>query len=297
MYRIVRLLTAFVLTAFLAAPVLASDDRPRLIVFGDSLSDSGNNPAPSPPYFEGRWSNGFTWADDLAPRFGIGTSLVPSSVPGGTNYARAGARVTGTDGIVDQIAAYLQDVNLKADRHATYLVFIGGNDIREALTGALTIPGFNPVALIDRRLATLGLVLSGLSARGARDIVVLGLPDLSHLPGLPPQAIPLASALSQRFNAGLAQIVSLVDREEHDSTLVMVGSLFDAILADAANGGRRFGITNTTGTCLTIVGGVPIQCANPDAFLFWDAIHPTAHVHELLADFVARALGRRHDRD
>jgi hypothetical protein len=25
---------------------------------------------------------------------------------------------------------YLQDVNMNADRHATYLVFIGGNDIR-----------------------------------------------------------------------------------------------------------------------------------------------------------------------
>ena len=37
--------------------------------------------------------------------------------------------------------------------------------------------------------------------------------------------------------------------------------------------------------------------ADPDTFLFWDAIHPTARVHELLADFVARAIGRRHGHD
>jgi phospholipase/lecithinase/hemolysin len=298
MHRIARLSIAFILTAFVvAAPLSAADDRdrPRLFVFGDSLSDSGNIPAPSPPYFEGRFSNGFTWADRLAPRFGLGEALVPSSAAGGTNYARAGARVIGTDGVIDQISAYLQDTKGRADKHATYLVFVGGNDIRDALISTLTVPGFDPVAMIDRRLATLGLALSGLSARGARDIVVLGLPDLSHLPGLPPQAAPLASFLSQRFNSGLTELVTFLGRGEHEATLVRVSSLFDAILADAAAGGGRFGITNTTATCLTFPGGVPFQCAAPDTFLFWDPIHPTARVHELLADFVVNAMSRRHD--
>jgi hypothetical protein len=54
-------------------------------------------------------------------------------------------------------------------------------------------------------------------------------------------------------------------------------------------------ITNTTATCLTFPGGVPAQCATADAFLFWDPIHPTRRVHELLADFVVTAMARRHD--
>ena len=90
--------------------------------------------------------------------------------------------------------------------------------------------------------------------------------------------------------------MSLVDREEHDGTLVNVASLFDAILADAAAGGRRFGITNTTGTCLTFVGGVPITCATRTRSC--SGSHPSdARVHELLADFVVRAIGRRHGND
>jgi outer membrane lipase/esterase len=297
MVRIARLSIAFVLAALvMAAPLRAADDRggPRLVVFGDSLSDSGNNPSPSPPYFEGRWSNGFTWADRLAPRFDLGPALVPSSA-GGSNYARAGARVIGTDSLVDQIAAYLQDAHFDADKRATYAVFIGGNDVRDAIIGALTDPTFNPVAFVDRRLATVGVALGGLSASGARHIVVLGLPDLSHLPGLPPPAAPLASFLSARFTAGLAGIVARLDRGEREATLVDVASLFNAILADAAAGGARFGITNTTATCLTFPGGVPVQCAAPDTFLFWDPIHPTARVHELLADFVVSAMSRRHD--
>jgi hypothetical protein len=39
----------------------------KVIVFGDSLSDNGNSfvqdGTPPPPYFEGRWSNGFNWVD------------------------------------------------------------------------------------------------------------------------------------------------------------------------------------------------------------------------------------------
>ena len=293
MSRIARLLIVLAIAALgAAAPTAAADGHLRLIVFGDSLSDSGGDPAPSPPYFEGRWSNGYNWADDLAARFGLGAALIPSSLAGGTNYARNAARIFGTSGLVDQMAAYLEDAHGQADKHATYLIFIGGNDVRDALVGAITVPGFDPVAMVDRRLATLALAVGGLSSRGARHIVVLGLPDLSHLPGLPPPAAPLASFLSQRFNAGLKQIAAALDRADGDATLVDVASLFDAILADAAAGGPRFGITNTTGTCLTFSGGVPVECLAPHAYLFWDSLHPTAHAHELLADLVFGIIGR-----
>ena len=50
-----------------------------MVVFGDSLSDSGNLftftgeavPA-SPPYFEGRFSNGPVWVEDLLDRLNAG---------------------------------------------------------------------------------------------------------------------------------------------------------------------------------------------------------------------------------
>ena len=53
----------------------------EMIVFGDSLSDTGNVhtastaqgliPDPPPPYFDGRLSNGPIWVDRLAERLGI----------------------------------------------------------------------------------------------------------------------------------------------------------------------------------------------------------------------------------
>jgi outer membrane lipase/esterase len=257
---------------------------------GDSLSDSGNIPAPSPPYFAGRWSNGPTYADRLAFLLGIGGGLVPSNA-GGTNYARSGARIIGTNGVAEQVVSYLQDARWRADRRAVYVVFIGGNDLRDGLLAAFADPAFDPAAFVDRRLAALGLTLTGLSTFGARNIVVLGLPDLSGLPGLPPQAVPLAAFMSARFNAGVQRIVRFLDRGPGRAAFVNVSTFFQGIVADALAGGPQFGITNVTGTCLTIVNGMPVaQCANPDQYLFWDPLHPTGRIHDLLAQFVLESL-------
>jgi phospholipase/lecithinase/hemolysin len=276
----------------IAAPhTAAADDRlVQLVVFGDSLSDSGNSPAPTPPHFDSRWSNGYTYADDLAPRFGLGDRLIPSSA-GGTNYSRGTARITSSGGLLDQVASYVHDAQLSADKRTLHLVFIGGNDMRDGIVGALTSPSFNPAAFVDARLATLAVTLSGLSALGARTIAIMNLPDLSKLPGLPPQAGPLATFMTTRFNVGLSRIVDILSKRGGRATLVDVSTFFNSILADAAAGGPRFGITNVTEPCLTFVNGVPTaQCANPETYLFWDPIHPTGRVHQFLSDFVAEAL-------
>ena len=88
-----------------------------LVVFGDSLSDSGNNAIvidtqiappgtppgtlrtptpivspsfiPSLPYASNRYSNGPVWVEQFAAKLGL--SALPS-VLGGTNYAFGGAR-------------------------------------------------------------------------------------------------------------------------------------------------------------------------------------------------------------
>ncbi len=69
----------------------------RVIAFGDSVTDSGNSFSlsagvfpPSPPYFDGRWSNGPLWLDMVSEQLGLGLSV--PSLRGGTNYAYGGAR-------------------------------------------------------------------------------------------------------------------------------------------------------------------------------------------------------------
>ena len=71
--------------------------------FGDSLSDSGNlfaatsalgAPNPAPPYFQGRRSNGRTFAEQLGNTLAL-AATAPASVKTSLNFAFAGATAVG----------------------------------------------------------------------------------------------------------------------------------------------------------------------------------------------------------
>jgi hypothetical protein len=54
-----------------------------LFAFGDSLSDAGNDwivdghTDPVPPYYQGHFSNGLTWVEDLSNMLGLGRPARP----------------------------------------------------------------------------------------------------------------------------------------------------------------------------------------------------------------------------
>ena len=86
----------------------------RLVVFGDSLSDNGNlyaatggaNPL-SPPYFQGRFSNGVVFTELLG--FNAGRFTAGAPVTGSVNYAFGGARTDSQispPGMRNQLLAY-----------------------------------------------------------------------------------------------------------------------------------------------------------------------------------------------
>lgn len=99
----------------LSAAAMGATAYSKLYVFGDSLSDTGNlyasglaTPPASSGYLDGRFSNGTTWIQDLANHLGL--AAIPSSTPGGTNYAFGGALIDGPEvvGTVPSITAQIQ---------------------------------------------------------------------------------------------------------------------------------------------------------------------------------------------
>jgi phospholipase/lecithinase/hemolysin len=47
-----------------------------------------------------------------------------------------------------------------------------------------------------------------------------------------------------------------------------------------------YGFTNVTAPCFD---GASV-CANPDQYIFWDTVHPTARVHQILGDAFTAAV-------
>lgn len=273
--------TGFVLFSFMLPLKATAATFSQIYVFGDSLSDTGNSfnatgIPPSPPYFQGRASNGPVWVEYLADDLG----LTPQQQ---TNYAFFGATtgsssnstITGAQipGLQQQINSF-KATNTSADPNALYVLSAGANDY---LSGSTTNPSVP--------LTNLSTVVNSLADYGAKNIMVVNLPDLGKLPGTSgnTQVSTGLSALSQAHNSGLAANLNLLSQQSDVNIIpVDVNSLFNQAIASP----EQFNFTNVTESCLTQTS----VCSNPNEYLFWDRVHPTTVAHELVGDLAFSSL-------
>ena len=266
-----------------------TQDYSNIYTFGDSLSDigtlyqlTGETFPASPPYFEGRFSNGPVWVEHLAEQLGL--------VSDATNNFAVGGAQTGRDnifdqdplefpGVQDQLDAYVDSFapGEGADPDALYVVWAGPNDF----VAMLSNPELNPIEVVQTAVDNLETTVDTLQIHGAEHILVANMPDL----GVTPTAAGLGletelTVLSGVFNTALAQALATLPP-------VIQVDMFTAIQT-AVNHPELFGLTNVTDPCLDADTGT--VCAAPDEYLFWDDIHPTASTHTLLGAVAFDAL-------
>jgi phospholipase/lecithinase/hemolysin len=300
----------------LATPDPAAAPRPyeRIVVFGTSLSDSGNAFAlvggtntppdylvdpllvPSAPYRSHHFSNGATWIEQFATSLGLAGSVRPafgSSSEWATNYAVGAARAY-NDGrnlnLPDQVSAFLQDFGGVAPSGALYVFEMGVNDVRDALVAFSQ--GQNGLAIIQAAVLSIAQQIGTLHAAGARNILVWSTPDPGSTPAIltldstMPGVAAFARQLAQIFNAALSgALVPLAALPGIHIARLAAFALITAIVATPSG----FGLTNVTTACIT-PGVPPFTCQNADEFLFWDGIHPTKAAHGIVAQEAAAVL-------
>ena len=303
MTRILRNLTAVALIAWLANPAFAAPPH-RFIVFGDSLSDPGNafiltrnleippfaSLIPDAPYARGgfHFSNGATWVEQLS----VIDHAVPSAGPAllipplFSNYAVGGARartVAAFD-LPTQVGLFLGDFHGQAPANALYVVFIGGNDLRDALEALETDPlGATSVGIIQGALSAIGSNLGALYAAGARRFLVANGPDIGLAPAvrlLGPAAQGAGSFLSMQFNDGLN---SILDGFETAPGVELARLDVFTFMHDVAASPAAFGLSDVEDACIRVNTVVHAFCTQPGKFFFWDGIHPTVAGHHQLA--------------
>ncbi len=288
-----RLVSAL-LIALLASPAAALSFS-NLYVFGDSIVDQGNtqalvtggggaDPAPSSlGYFDGRFTNGINPADVL--NFAIeGTNSV-GSLSGGDNYAYGGARArTDGDGIPDlafQVGEFLTDVGGVADSNALYTINVGGNDIRDILLNNL-----DATAVTQAAAAELALQVSALSAAGAQHILVVGVPDVGAVPevqALGAGAVFVARLFSEQINTEYQN--ALPGSVTYYDTI----GFQDALTLDPTAFGLPAGLDLST-ACLLAGAPDPSGAPTCNDYAFFDTVHPTSQVLQLLGDELVLAV-------
>jgi phospholipase/lecithinase/hemolysin len=297
-------LLSTVLFTFSVIPAHAQDYT-SIVIFGDSLSDTGNDaylsqhkygvriPGPYADYTDGRFTDG----DDTIPvarkYFGVWieqfAAMLPSkpiildSLDGGTNYAY-GFAFTGNgtsvltlgsaslsinvNNIGQQITDYLATHPVINDR-TLFVVWGGANDLLNATSADDVFKaGVNQVTNIQRLIDA-----------GATQFVIPNLPPLGSTPRLntSPTDSVAATAASVLFNQILRTGVDVLHDFNFGRHLHFVQldvfSLFNKIIASPSS----YFLADVT------TSSQAIPTIDPDTYLFWDDLHPTTRGHNILA--------------
>ncbi|HEF5875078.1 TPA: SGNH/GDSL hydrolase family protein [Burkholderia cenocepacia] len=265
----------------------------RVVAFGDSLSDTHNlydatygRVPDGTSWFDGRFTNGRNWVEYLADDLNV--PLYDWAV-GGTGVSdRRVLQWVEMPGLLSQVRDWRRAT--RADRsydpaRTLFTVLVGGNDLIYFDTP--------PDEILAKEREAIDVLIDA----GAKNILVLNLPDVSRAPIFKLKGgADRAAAQVEAINVGLRTMIASMQDEHAGSVNIQ---LFDthALFARLFDEPRVYGFSNSTESCLEMdrTGLSNFMeshrprpaCRNPDTFVFWDVLHPTTRTHRLLADRVA----------
>lgn len=263
----------------------------NLYVFGDSIVDAGNtqalligmgqaDPVPaSAGYFDGRFTNGINPADVV--NLAVEGVNLEHSLAGGDNFAYGAARARDNgDSIPDleaQVAQFSAAVGGVADPNALYLINVGGNDVFDILFGA------DPTAVVDGVVAALSTSFATLQGLGAQHFLFVGVGDVGAAPAVPAAFEAAGRQASIALNDAIQGV--LPSGALYFDTI----GLFDQAILDPTAFGLPANI-DLDEDCLS--SGVPDPDGPPTCnhFAFFDTIHPTTQVLQILGDALVASV-------
>ncbi|NBV23718.1 MAG: hypothetical protein EBS05_17580 [Proteobacteria bacterium] len=251
-----------------------------VFAFGDSLTDTGNLPAPAPFYFNGRFSNGSLWVERFAAKLGLAYVAANNRAASGSESA----------GALSQVNSLSAPSNAGT---AVFSVWTTGNDYLNNLSLSDTPNDALWASLNQTAINNISNAVQTLYAKGARTVLVFNLPDMGRIPELLSQhGATYRSYISGKvtaYNGGLAAAVTALRalRPDLQLTLVDIFTNLNNVIANPAAAG--FTVVNI---------GALDDDSLPDYsfngpksnYLFWDAIHPTEKAHALIADWAYSAF-------
>ena len=251
---------------------------------------------PPAPYYQGRFSNGPVWVERLGNPLALTVTAAPT-VKSSMNFAFGGATAAGTASLPPALGVQIGMFRQRAitpGANDLFTVLAGANDLIPVLT-APTTP-VNPASLDSAGVATAQAVIANVQTLvgiGAKNIIVSGLPNLGATPrslaaGGPGGAgAAFGLRATNAFNTELRSRLGLLAQSSADLNILYVDvqGVLDRLIQDY----RAFGFSNTSSYYLAPAAQGGGQ-GDPNSYIFWDDIHPTARTHTILAGIVTEML-------
>ncbi len=297
MSRCFRLVAGVVVLALGCAGAAGAQPFSGVVVFGDSLSDSGNLAlALELPAGLSLTTNPDPVAAEVVAE-ALGRPVLPS-LAGGTNFAWIGACVNpagpclgATPSTAAQIAQHLSATGGQAAPDALYSLSGGANDVIAAVARGPASAAADAAAAGAAYVRQIGY----LQDAGAGYVVVYNLPDLGTVPAFAAHpAAPALSAATGLFNDALSVGLGTLGG---GVIPIDVFGLFNELRAEP----ERYDLTDVTGAACAPPAALPCGPAGaglPGAYapganagwLFADGLHPTGVGHAILAEVVLSTL-------
>lgn len=256
-----------------------------LVSFGDSLTDTGNTfqltehswPS-SPPYFNGRFSNGPSWIEQLSSSL---KSQVHDFSYGGAAFLAKGFTGPHSNISVPSIGAQI-DLYLASPRSKdfttdkVYVVFAGLNDYYFE-------PSLSPSAVTQELVKKLVYLVEKTSPRC---FMVPSLPDVSRMPFL-----QFNSTVKNGFMAKVKEhnrllLERLTAFALEFPAIRIIQPDFESLIANIVGNGSAYGFkTLNRGFIRGYAGTAPstTETRSVDEFLYFDEFHFTAKAQSLMA--------------
>ncbi|WGL59771.1 SGNH/GDSL hydrolase family protein [Pigmentibacter sp. JX0631] len=314
-----------------------------VVIFGDSLSDTGNvdllsratKDIPgsgvskaypvSPPYKEGRFSNGKIWVDKLLKDlklsppsahdcfFNINTNRACNFAVGGsttsnnknlendffkrindlfkneviTNYLKS-FQVFMNIGVKEMIKEYVT-VN-KPDEyalnHTLYVIWVGGNDYLQKSDPTLTV---------NNIIESIKIILDYSSSNDKKYFLIPNLPNLGKTPYAMKrkEEIETLAHVTAKHNSILNEKLEILKNQlEYKDKLVIINLKIDNFFKKITSFPTFYGFKKVNEACYSknYLENDGEICSTPDKYLFWDEIHPSKRAHCLIANFAEKAI-------
>jgi len=150
-----------------------------------------------------------------------------------------------------------------------FVIWIGGNDFTA---------GIQP----DVTTGAIGAELTVLSLAGAKQFLVVNVPDISLTPDIiaggtaqVQAAKQFVSTVNSQLQTEIPYLASLYGVE---IDLIDVNTLFTELV----NNPGAYGFKNSTGEAYNPSTGKKVK--HPNMYVFWDGFHPITRVHKLAAE-------------
>ena len=309
-------------------------------VFGDSLVDCGNAlelaewydglplqdlpegaPTEELGYFEGRFSDGYTFTDLISnkaiglvskpvfpygfedPWLGIPIDPFEGDPKGNNlNFAYGGAHIRQGDEVVPdldkQTDAFRDAVDGDAPSGALYLITTGGNDVRDlAPTGSNPVAQADAYAELQRCADELFEELAQLVDHGAVNFCITGIPDVGAIPHYDRDGDGVLNATEQLRSDAATDYSIYLDtliRTEVVPALQALGATVTYVpVMDYVDAGGEAvtGALSAILPTLAALHGLTVEEVTSNwlqhkSLVFFDHVHPNAQTHALVGAYM-----------